>query len=194
MCTFSFRAPIITKRNVSSPKLKSMIKPLSRMTKKNLVGVLKNFEIGDKKYFSTLIITGSSSFTCEERILRKRKFWQTFGTVQLAWMTGGKRRIGSGWAQGGHYGTHQQYPEDCEATAGNYAKCGQGRHSTGTQILLYSKCCDKEGHIAIYGSELVIEQRGGLAMVKKAVWTYLFKEKFLSVLLIDPYSAINNLG
>jgi hypothetical protein len=31
-------------------------------------------------------------------------------------------------------------------------------------------------------------------MVKKAIGTYLFKTKFKGVLVIDPYTAINNLG
>jgi hypothetical protein len=58
----------------------------------------------------------------------------------------------------------------------------------------YSRCCDKAGHVANFGPELVTEVRTGLNAVKKAVRTYLFKEKFKGVSLIDPYSAITDLG
>jgi hypothetical protein len=58
----------------------------------------------------------------------------------------------------------------------------------------YSRCCEKAGHVANFKPELVTEIRSGLNVVKKAVRTYLFKEKFKGASLIDLYSAITDLG
>jgi hypothetical protein len=58
----------------------------------------------------------------------------------------------------------------------------------------YAKCCDDAGHVTNFGTDLVAEVRSGLSAVKKAVRTYLFKEKYANIRLIDPFVVIKDLG
>jgi hypothetical protein len=57
-----------------------------------------------------------------------------------------------------------------------------------------SKCCDDASHVTNFGKDLVAEVRSGLSAVKKAVRTYLFKEKYVDIRLIDPSVVIKDIG
>jgi hypothetical protein len=56
------------------------------------------------------------------------------------------------------------------------------------------KCCTDPGHITNAGPELVGVIKNGLAAVKKTVKSTLFREKVANVRVVDPYTAITNLG
>jgi hypothetical protein len=55
------------------------------------------------------------------------------------------------------------------------------------------KCCDEAGHITNAGVGLAAEIKSGLSNVKKAVRSFLFKERIQNVKILDPYVALSNL-
>jgi hypothetical protein len=58
----------------------------------------------------------------------------------------------------------------------------------------YKKCCNDETHVTNFGDNLANMVKSGLAAVKKTVRTFLFREKYTGIRIIDPYSAVSGLG
>jgi hypothetical protein len=58
----------------------------------------------------------------------------------------------------------------------------------------YKKCCSDETHVTNFGDNLANRIKSGLGVVKKTVRSFLFREKYTGIRIIDPYSVVSSLG